>query len=714
MSLILILFVAYLVLGAVWLRGQTDPGVPDLGTRQSAQAWHNTWWPRTYGVPMGFTGDVAAGVPGTTSAAFQEASLLRYNIFRRMVGSQPYVLDAGKTQRAQLAAMFIAANNFARHGGWPTSAKFYSVEANLATERCLLGLGWNDPGVGWGYLYDFGINNVGGVGHRVSLLAPWTQLTVGLGNVPATGTSLEAQAFALDGSSAAPAFDPDGFICWPCAGYVPHYLVTGQWNADIPDKLTSVKWSFKAATITVLRNGVAMPITGGPRSASDGAVWTIDGLADGSSRYGWSTLSNGERVYGNPNETKDVVYHVILDGLRKRVTPPDDPGAPDQGGGELYQGTGRYEYDVIGYNPDLPTTMAVTTQPVSQTVVEGTSALLSVEATGVSSYQWFKDWVAIPGATEAWLQLASFKAADAGKYHVLMQGDSGALLSAYATLSHTPAAETAGKLVNVSTRSYVGEGDSVLVGGFVVAGTQAKMVLIRAAGPALQGLISQAELADPLLKLYDSRGQVIATNDDWCAEASRKALLLAASQQVRAFPFEQGSKDAVLLVTLQPGLYTAQVMGKPGQSGIALVEIYEVGSTGTSRMVNLSGRSMNAITGEPSVPGFVISGTQRRKVLIRAAGPALTGLVSTPMEDPELVLFNASGTQIGFNDDWSAEAVQAGLIEAAATLTEAFAWKRGSKDAALLVDLEPGLYTAHGRGKGGGTGISLVEIYEVP
>jgi hypothetical protein len=183
---------------------------------------------------------------------------------------------------------------------------------------------------------------------------------------------------------------------------------------------------------------------------------------------------------------------------------------------------------------------------------------------------------------------------------------------------------------------------------------------------------------------------------------------------VRAFDFQQGSKDAVLLVTLQPGLYTAQVVAKPTQSGIALVEIYEVGSTGVSRMVNISGRSMNAIPGEPAVPGFVISGTQRRKVLIRAAGPALTGLVSTPMEDPELVLFNAMGAQIGLNDDWSTDVVQADLIEAAATVTEAFAWRRGSKDAALLVELEPGLYTAHGRGKGGGTGISLVEIYEVP
>ena len=691
----------------------TDPGVPDLNTRETARSWHNTWWPQTYGIPMGFTGDVLNGVPGDVSTDYRNAALLRYNIFRRMVGVQPYVLDAAKNKTAQLAAMYISANGKAQHGGTDSSWKFYSVEADLATQRCMLGLGWNDPRVAWAYLYDFGAANVGAVGHRAYMLAPWMQLTVGLGNVPATASTQETEAFMLDASGSTPNFDPDGFVLWPAAGYVPNYLIAGQWNADIPDAITTGKWSFKGVKITVLRNGVPMTITGGERGASDGAVWTIDGTADGSSDYGWYSLSSGERFYGRPNSSQEVVYHVIFEGLHERVTAFH--GGPDLGGGALYKGTGHFEYDVFGYNPDIVTTISIVTQPTPQTVPEGSTALLYVEAIGATTYQWYKDWTALAGATQSWLQVKNFQSSDEGRYHVLASGSGGTVMSSYTKLTYAPAVEESpGKLVNISTRSYVGPGDDVLVSGFVVTGTQPKMVLIRGAGPALKGMISQTPLADPVLTLFNSSSFPIASNDDWSADGPRTALIEAAAKQVWAFDWTRGSKDAAMLVTLAPGLYTAQISGKGTATGIGLLEVYEVGSNGTTRMVNISGRTQNAIADEPAVAGFVIKGTQKRKVLLRAAGPALTGMVTGPMADPVLTLFDSSQTIIATNDDWSSDTTQAAAIEAAAKVTYAFAWTRGSKDAAILVELEPGLYTVQGKGKAGATGICLVEVYEVP
>ena len=587
------------------------------------------------------------------------------------------------------------------------------MEADRATQDCNLALGWSDPRAVWAYLYDFGPQNVGGVGHRVYMLVPYTDVKVGLGNVPATATTKEAQAFANDITGVTPNFDPDGFILWPAAGYVPNYLVTGQWNADIPDLVTTGKWSFKGLKITVLRNGVPMTITGGSRGNHTGAVWTIDGTDDGSSDYRWYNLSSGESFYGRPNSAQEVVYHVILEGLHERVT--DVPGGADLGGGAPYKGTGRFEYDVFGYNPDIAATISIVTQSTAQTVPEGSTGLLYVEASGATSYQWYKNWTAITGATQSWLQVKNFQSSDEGSYHVLVSGSGGTVMSSYTQLSYAPAVTaSAGKLVNISTRSYVGPGDDVLVSGFVVTGTQPKVVLIRGAGPALSGLISQTPLADPVLTLFNSSQVAIASNDDWSADAARVDLIDAAAKQVWAFDWTRGSKDAALLVTLAPGLYTAQVSGKGTTTGIGLLEVYEVGSNDSTRMVNISGRTQNAIAGEPAVAGFVIKGTQKRKVLLRAAGPSLTGMVKGPMADPVLTLFNASSMVIGSNDDWSSDTTQAAAIEAAAKATYAFAWTRGSKDAALLVELDPGLYTVQGKGKDGATGITLVEVYEVP
>jgi hypothetical protein len=128
------------------------------------------------------------------------------------------------------------------------------------------------------------------------------------------------------------------------------------------------------------------------------------------------------------------------------------------------------------------------------------------------------------------------------------------------------------RFVNLSARNNVGSGDAVLVVGFVIDGNTSETLLIRGIGPSLTGFGVGGALPDPQLKLFNQQGKAINENDDWGGAAQ----LVSAFGQTGAFSLAAGSKDAALLVTLQPGVYTAQVSGVAGSTGIALIEVYEV------------------------------------------------------------------------------------------------------------------------------------------
>jgi hypothetical protein len=140
------------------------------------------------------------------------------------------------------------------------------------------------------------------------------------------------------------------------------------------------------------------------------------------------------------------------------------------------------------------------------------------------------------------------------------------------------------QLINLSTRGVVGTGDDAIVAGFVVAGVEPKRLLIRGVGPALSAYGVSGVLADPMLKLFDAQGTVLARNDNWETATTGDALhftttaadVTAADFAAGAFPLNAGSRDAVLVLTLNPGTYTAQVSGVNNATGAALVEVYEL------------------------------------------------------------------------------------------------------------------------------------------
>jgi hypothetical protein len=145
-------------------------------------------------------------------------------------------------------------------------------------------------------------------------------------------------------------------------------------------------------------------------------------------------------------------------------------------------------------------------------------------------------------------------------------GPGAVLVEAYDT-----AGGTFPRLVNVSARNQVGTGSDILIAGFTINGTGTKRVLVRAVGPTLVTFGVTGTLADPTLKVIDSRAVTIASNDNW------DVALSATFTQVGAFPLAVSSKDAALLVTLPAGSsYTVQVSGVNNSTGEALIEVYEV------------------------------------------------------------------------------------------------------------------------------------------
>ena len=271
------------------------------------------------------------------------------------------------------------------------------------------------------------------------------------------------------------------------------------------------------------------------------------------------------------------------------------------------------------------------------------------------------------------------------------------------------------RLINLSSRLRIGAGGNVLIAGFVIGGTEGKQVLIRGIGPALAGLGVQGTLADPQLRLY--RGsEVIAQNEGWSA-GIESAALAGAFQRLGAFALAPGSKDAALLVTLAPGAYTAHIL-TDGAGGVGLAEIYDASVNPNAeyqRLINISTRG-DVGTGENIlIGGFIVTGNAPKKVLVRAIGPSLTAFgVAGALADPRLGIFNGAA-RIAENDNWSAVGAEAAATAQAVRDSGAFALANGSKDAAMILTLAPGAYTAQVSGADGtSTGVALIEIYEVP
>jgi len=366
--------------------------------------------------------------------------------------------------------------------------------------------------------------------------------------------------------------------------------------------------------------------------------------------------------------------------------------------------------DPLPVEPEAP---AIARHPASVAAAPGERVALGVLASGTPrpTYQWLKDGEPIPGATRPNYAFEMSEMAQ-GAYRVEVENEAGLAGSEVAEISVGLARGSAGpRLVNLSSRARVSSGARQAISGFVIEGSQPMRVLLRGVGPALRAQAGLAgALTNPKIVLHGPEGR-LAKNDDWAFRPDADVVADRA-KALGAFSLDrQDGRDAVLYATLQPGAYTVLVSGRrPGAQGLGLVEVYEDTRFPTdSRLVNLSTRAHVGKGAEVAIGGFVVDGDQPRSYLLRGAGPDLAARgVEGFLPDPAIRLFDASGAALADSDDWDP------------ALADAFAdagadpFEPGSRDAALLVELDPGPYTVHLRSaKEGAGGIGLVEIFEV-
>ncbi|MFL6543512.1 MAG: GlcG/HbpS family heme-binding protein, partial [Chthoniobacterales bacterium] len=255
------------------------------------------------------------------------------------------------------------------------------------------------------------------------------------------------------------------------------------------------------------------------------------------------------------------------------------------------------------------------------------------------------------------------------------------------------------KLANISTRVTAGDADNEMIGGFIITGDTAKKVIVRALGPSLGEAGVSGTLADPFLELHDASGAIIATNDNWkeTQESEIEGTGIAPTDE----------REAAIVRTLDPGAYTAVTRAAGGANGVGLVEVYDLSGDSLSQLANISTRGAVTLENKEIIGGFIVSGTSgETRVLVRALAPSLaTSGVGNAIADPTLELRDSNGALIATNDNW----VDGDQNEITGTGVP----PTNENESAIVTSLPSGAYTALVRDANGGSGVALVEVYNL-
>jgi hypothetical protein len=296
----------------------------------------------------------------------------------------------------------------------------------------------------------------------------------------------------------------------------------------------------------------------------------------------------------------------------------------------------------------------------------------------------------------------TFENAPNGSRIFTMDGQ-GSLLVTYTntdvTVSNFQPTAASPRLLNVSSRAQVLTRDQAAIGGFIITGNDWKNVVIRATGPSLASAAVAAPLQDPVIELRDSKGALVATNDNW----RETGLEIFAT----TLP-PKDERESAIFAVLEPGAYTAVVRGTNDTTGTALVEIYDVSSGSPTKLANISTRAF--VDADNALIGGLIAGggaQDKVKVVVRAIGAGLQASgVQNFLPDAALEVRDKNGGLIVANDDFGTPSSNASTVPPALQ-------PKNPTDAATGLSLAPGNYTVIVQGKDGASGIALVEIYDV-
>ena len=254
--------------------------------------------------------------------------------------------------------------------------------------------------------------------------------------------------------------------------------------------------------------------------------------------------------------------------------------------------------------------------------------------------------------------------------------------------------------LNLSSRGLVSGGDNVLIGGFIITGTDPKTLVLRALGPSLSSFGLSGLLRDPVLRVYNSSHTLIASNDNWQSDPNH--FVVESNGLAPANSFE-----SAIAQTLAPGAYTVIVSGKDATPGIGLVELYDVSPLSNSKLVNMSARGSVGTVDNVLISGFIVGEVESATVVVRALGPSLASFgVSGVLSDPVLTIYDSKGSAIATNDNWH-DANNATDIQRNGLAPP------NAIDSAIMLHLPAGSYTAIVRGANAATGNALVEVYDL-
>ena len=255
----------------------------------------------------------------------------------------------------------------------------------------------------------------------------------------------------------------------------------------------------------------------------------------------------------------------------------------------------------------------------------------------------------------------------------------------------------------MSTKVWIGPGEDVVSTGFVISGPAPMTVVLRGIGPSLAQSGVEGALADPTLDLYDSNGNLIASNDNWRDTQEQEFT------ETGPFHALQPANDleSAIVIELPPGDYIAVVSGKNGTSGIGLAEIYADSHGADPGFSYMSARGL--VSNNVLIGSITVGGDGDTSLIVRALGPSLIDDgISNPLADPTLEIYDANGMLLASNDNWISDANQASEIMAAGLAP------KSSLESAISLRLLPGNYTVVVRGKNDATGTALLDISATP
>ncbi|HMG05377.1 MAG TPA: hypothetical protein VK581_07940 [Chthoniobacterales bacterium] len=293
--------------------------------------------------------------------------------------------------------------------------------------------------------------------------------------------------------------------------------------------------------------------------------------------------------------------------------------------------------------------------------------------------------------------------------------------TATATATPTPVpTPTNIQLVNISGRVFAQTGDNVGIVGFIVKGSGFKRVIVRALGPSLSSNRQPVPgtLPDPVLELHDTNGATI-TNDNWRSTQQTEI------QQSGLAPSDD--REAAIIRTVPAGNYTGIIRDDLGNSGVGLIEVYDLGgpaadeverssldlmepeATNSTELGNLAVRADVGTDDNALIDGLILSGGTAKRVLFRALGPSVRvngAPIPGALQNPTLELHDGNGELLRSNDDWK-DAPNAAEIQATGLAPT------DDRESAILMTLPAGNYTTVMRGVNRTTGIGLAEAYKL-